>query len=240
MKLKKIASLALAGAMAVSMLAGCGTASSNSTGNNTTDNGTVVVPASGVAEMLNNNQDPAAKAQVKFSADSSFEKLVSQAAEEVGFNGAANANAILTELKKMVNADAYKALGTLDTSTSTNLTTNTTFLSGNKIASDDALKHEGQTQTLLVVQYLNNTNYSSGLLSADVAAYESLKTLKTKLLSNLPAETDTAALKRGDNYLTYDYTGKVCVVYSMESTGAPAYYVAYLVTQTSSVATIEK
>ena len=238
MKLKKIASLALAGAMAVSMLAGCGTDSSNSTGNNTTDNGTVVVPASGVAEMLNNNQDPAAKAQVKFSADSSFEKLVSQAAEEVGFNGAANASAILTELKKMVNADAYSALGTLNTST--NLTANTTFLDGDKIGSDDVAKHEGQTQTLLVVQYLNNTNYPSGLLSADVAAYESLKTLKTNLLGNLPAETNTTALKRGDNYLTYDYTGKVCVVSTMQNTGAPAYYIAYLVTQTSSVATIEK
>lgn len=234
MKLKKIASLALAGAMAVSMLAGCGTDSSNSTGNNTTDNGTVVVPASGVAEMLNNNQDPAAKVQIKFSADSSFEKLVAQAAEEVGFNTANDATAIIAQLEKMVNADKYSPLGTLDVDTATDLTNNASFLSGDKINSDDALKHDGQTQTLLVVQYLN-----SGL-STDVAAYNSLNTLQSRLVNNLPAETDTTALKRGDNYLTYDYTGKVCVVSTMQNTGAPAYYIAYLVTQTSSVATIEK
>ena len=69
MKLKKIASLMLAGIMAVSMLAGCGEASSNST--ETPD----VTPVTGVAATVNGELDKNAK-KVSFTDDSVVTNLL--------------------------------------------------------------------------------------------------------------------------------------------------------------------
>ena len=65
MKLKKIASLVLAGLMAVSMLAGCG---DNSSSNN---NGTVVEPGNStiIVDAANDAQDPANDVKVTFTSD---------------------------------------------------------------------------------------------------------------------------------------------------------------------------
>ena len=69
MKLKKIASLMLAGIMAVSMLAGCGEASSNST--ETPD----VTPVTGVAATVNGELDKNAK-KISFTEDSVLTNLL--------------------------------------------------------------------------------------------------------------------------------------------------------------------
>ena len=74
MKLKKIASLALAGVMAISMLAGC----SGKTENN--ENGSVVVTpgSSSIATAFNNGQDADNKVKVTFTADSKLESQLNQ------------------------------------------------------------------------------------------------------------------------------------------------------------------
>ena len=69
MKLKKIASLMLAGIMAVSMLAGCGEASSNSA--ETPD----VTPVTGVAATVNGELDKNAK-KISFTEDSVLTNLL--------------------------------------------------------------------------------------------------------------------------------------------------------------------
>ena len=80
MKLKKIASLALAGIMAVSMLAGC----SGKTENN--ENGSVVVTpgSSSIATAFNNGQDADNKVKVTFTADSKLESQLNQVVKLVG------------------------------------------------------------------------------------------------------------------------------------------------------------
>ena len=79
MKLKKIASLALAGVMAVSMLAGC----AGKTG--TTEDGTTVVVtgSTAVAQAFNDAQET-----VTFSYDSKLESKVAQTVKTVGENAA--------------------------------------------------------------------------------------------------------------------------------------------------------
>ena len=77
MKLKKIASLVLAGLMAVSMLAGCG---DNSSSNN---NGTVVEPGNStiIVDAANDAQDPANKVKVTFTSDAKLLSALQDAIE---------------------------------------------------------------------------------------------------------------------------------------------------------------
>lgn len=84
MKLKKIASLVLAGLMAVSMLAGCGDNSSN-------NNGTVVEPGNStiIVDAANDAQDPANKVKVTFTSDAKLLSALQDAIElkAVDFDG---------------------------------------------------------------------------------------------------------------------------------------------------------
>ena len=68
MKLKKIASLAMAGVMAVSMLAGC-------SGTNVDDDNDVVVTpsASSIVTAVNNGQSAANAVKVEFTSDSELD-----------------------------------------------------------------------------------------------------------------------------------------------------------------------
>ena len=102
MKLKKIASLALAGVMAVSMLAGC----AGKTG--TTDDGTTVVTtgSSAAASTFNAGQDADNKVKVTFSTDSKLDALVSQAVKSLGDNAAAKG--ILENIEKTVGGTNEK------------------------------------------------------------------------------------------------------------------------------------
>ena len=100
MKLKKIASLALAGVMAISMLAGC----SGKTENN--ENGSVVVTpgSSSIATAFNNGQDADNKVKVTFSASSALETKVAKAVKQVGED--AEWNDIQTALKKLTGKES--------------------------------------------------------------------------------------------------------------------------------------
>ena len=81
MKLKKIASLMLAGVMAVSMLAGCSGKGndSNNNGNNTTVD-TSVLGVDGIVSLL----DEDTTKSVKFSADNSLQNALNKVVSEIG------------------------------------------------------------------------------------------------------------------------------------------------------------
>ena len=80
MKLKKIASLVLAGVMAVSMLAGC----AGKTGT-TDDNGnTVVTTGSSAASFFNDEQNETNKVEVAFSYSASLESALTKAVKSLG------------------------------------------------------------------------------------------------------------------------------------------------------------
>lgn len=101
MKLKKIASLVLAGLMAVSMLAGCG---DNSSSNN---NGTVVEPGNStiIVDAANDAQDPANDVKVTFTSDA---KLLS------ALQGAIELKTVdFDAIQKLTGANVVKQLSTL-------------------------------------------------------------------------------------------------------------------------------
>ena len=78
MKLKKIAALALAGVLAVSMLAGCGDNSSN--GNNV-----VVTPGtSSIVAAFNDGQDADNDVKITFSSDATLDNVVKKVIEKEG------------------------------------------------------------------------------------------------------------------------------------------------------------
>ena len=96
MKLKKIASLALAGVMAVSMLAGCATKAPETNNNN----GTVVTTGSAaVVEAFNDKQET-----VKFASDATLQSALEQAVKSVGTK-----NDFVTSSGKWTGADYVKA-----------------------------------------------------------------------------------------------------------------------------------
>ena len=95
MKLKKIASLMLAGVMAVSMLAGCSTASNNQPEQPEQPTN----PATGYSTMVGNNLGAAAKSKVTMSDSNDLDKALESAMDYVAGSsiaGAYNSNLIST------------------------------------------------------------------------------------------------------------------------------------------------
>ena len=95
MKLKKIASLMLAGVMAVSMLAGCSTASNNQPEQPEQPTN----PATGYSTMVGNNLSAAAKSKVTMSDSNDLDKALESAMDYVAGSsiaGAYNFNLIST------------------------------------------------------------------------------------------------------------------------------------------------
>ena len=95
MKLKKIASLMLAGVMAVSMLAGCSTASNNQPEQPEQPTN----PATGYSTMVGNNLGAAAKSKVTMSDSNDLDKALESAMNYVAGSsiaGAYNSNLIST------------------------------------------------------------------------------------------------------------------------------------------------
>ena len=124
MKLKKIASLALAGIMAVSMLAGCST-----TGNDGNDDPVVTPPAdNSFAASINAELSDSQKAIVTFEADSKLVNALNSVADKFDSNVLATANSswqdnqVVEDFRDMMGAeenvgfgDAFKKINTKDT-----------------------------------------------------------------------------------------------------------------------------
>ena len=210
MKLKKIASLALAGVMAVSMLAGC----AGKTG--TTENeGTTVTTgaASAVVDAFNNDvkyDDEDMKVTFTYSSalESELKSVLDDCVEGYGFGAGEMAN-ILQVMKLRNGVKVYT--GTTD------------FNAQNK-----------QTVTVQNAAAYSSVNAlnQEKLVEAAVAGLENVvKTLKSSNLQDGAAE--------GTKYLNYTYTGEVAVVTVKSVTGVTYTYVAYTVSQAAAEATYE-
>ena len=81
MKLKKIASLALAGVMAVSMLTACGGNTIHDDENDGNNN--IVVPTS-IVTAVNNGQDATNKVKIEFTSDASLDAALTKAVDAIG------------------------------------------------------------------------------------------------------------------------------------------------------------
>ena len=88
MKLKKIASLMLAGVMAVSMLTACGSKGTTDPENPTDD--PVVVPETGIVAAVNDGQNADNDVKIDFTSSSTLDALLASAVEAYGEDPTSN------------------------------------------------------------------------------------------------------------------------------------------------------
>ena len=220
MKLKKIASLALAGIMAVSMLAGCGDGTTNP-GN---PDDPVVVPETGIVAAVNNGQDAANDVKINFTSSSSLDALLSNAVKAFG-EGANNTNltnriAALTGMPTNVAAlQKYTGM------------TNTADVAhkSNKVA-DNA---DG-----VVVEAISAFTIT-GAFNEDVAMKRAAETINDNVVNMKATSYKKDSTMGGQDYCDYSYTGNVSMVSVEKADGATIYCFAYTIAQTTHVKTLD-
>ena len=209
MKLKKIASLALAGVMAVSMLAGCKGNNSGSTG----DQGNTVVETTGIAKELNDAQTPGNTVKVSFTSDSSFDADLAEAAKRAG-QGATSA----LVMGHLVTVSGIVTDYTFDE----NAVTNDTMGLAAQVMTTNSDCKSATDRTFLVVT-------KSAYLTKD-AAMADFANVADSIIAKLPAKTsDTVGA--GESYYTFNYTGKASMVEVANNNGTTSYYFAVVLTQ---------
>ena len=254
MKLKKIASLALAGLMAVSTLAACGGSTTGDNGANG-GNGPVQPATSSIITALNNGQSKGNTVKVDFKVDSDLDAALAVAVKDLGadaegdmnltnlpYLGAGNVSqkvSTLTGIRTNKAGDAYAAWNV-----NSNLLTYGTFLDGTFDYKDQIAgnygrvteNQKGKTYTMMVVARYDGhvwLDEAAVLNDSAVAVNELLKDLaKTSLLD--------AGDVKGDKYYSYDYDGSASMVTRTNIDGTTDYFVAYVVNQNVSEKTLEK
>lgn len=229
MKLKKFAALALAGVMAVSMLAGCSGKSTNTNPSNpgADEDEPEVVPTSAVVNILNSTQPVANKVQVKFTDDAKFEADMNEAIERHGLAIEEPKNAsddILAAYKNLTGKTFdYEALWS-----SSDDEWSSKFYGA--ATTPDEVKKDND-KTFIMVYHLGTK------VSVEAAVRGFMNTLNENVLKDLVATT-LDEQKPGEEYVNYSYTGTACVISAVNSTtNAPVYYFACQITQN---ATVEK
>ena len=219
MKLKKIASLALAGVMAVGMLAGC---SNGSNGNANSDNGnTVVTPSvSSIVTALNNGQDEDNKAKVDFTSSSVLDAALQKVVKNAGDNTDADT------IRWLI----YGLTGQGYTGTTVG---NITSYTPNDFDTD--AKVNGEKVTMIEVK-----SYSSSKYWSETAVLEQAAREVDGVIADFKADTKTNAMSEGDKYFAYTYTGNASMVAATQESGATTYYVAYTITRTAAEQKVTK
>ena len=212
MKLKKIASLMLAGVMAVSMLAGCA-----GKGTDDKDDGNTEVkptPSSAVT-VMNDAQDA-----VKFEANPDFDAALAAAAKKAAHSTVENAT---YTLKAVTNGDVYDELKKkIDVDAGLIAANDDLYFNGLNETAD-----AGKSSTLTALWMIESNG-----LTEKAALEQVVKYMKGGKTTDTPyPETVTLSGK------TYEatYTGNVSIVTVNTSDAgetATAYYIAVSVTQT--------
>ena len=216
MKLKKIASLALAGVMAVSMLAGCSGNGSN--GDNNNGGNTVVEPGtSSIVTAFNDGQDKDNKVKVAFSSDASLDAALQKAGKEVG--SSATRLSVLRYVVGLMGKsyDSLNDFATADT--------------------EDGEIVDKQSKTMIGVMMFTSANYWTEKDAVSDAARDVDDLIATLATDNKNSngENDTV----GEKYYTFDYTGTVSMVSVAQESGATNYYVVFTITQTAAQQTVK-
>ena len=221
MKLKKIASLALAGVMAVSMLAGCSGNGSN--GDNNNGGNTVVEPStSSIVTAFNDGQDKDNKVKVTFSSDASLDAALQKAGKEVG------SSATRLSVLRYVVGLMGKSYGSLDD-----------FADAE---TPDRNIADKQSKTMIGVMMFTSASYWTEEDAIDAAAREVDEQIAEFAADNKNAPKRNGADDPdhvGDTYYTFDYTGTVSMVSVAQESGATNYYVVFTITQTAAQQTVK-
>ena len=245
MKLKKIASLALAGVMAVSMLAGCNGGTSNN-GTPDDDGGDVVVTTSPVVKAVNDGQTSGNVVKINFTDDSKLNTALQKAVEVYGTDawpkqikdaitnntGLETKSADVKDLEYIDNTDDVDA----------NKVNGYGFLSNlikyENISTKGGKKGDlnGKVYTYMNVNAftalseeaaLNYVAQRADAMIAKLAAVSNDATNDGVLDKDAPYEVNVDG-----KYYDYDYTGSISMVSVTTIAGTTTYYVAYVVNQT--------
>ena len=222
MKLKKIASLALAGVMAVSMLAGC-SGNGNTNGGNTSDDNTVVTPATTpVIDAVNNGQDATNDVKVTFTADSKLDAALQKAVSVYGTDSTPD------ELKNAIyNMTGLKSVSAEEDKVKTVYCDNNGFCNS-KLKYNDGGVHEklnGKVYTLFDVAEITSDDALSEEAALNIVAEKADELIAALAKTSYVGET-------GEKYYSYSYDGTVSMVSAKAIDGTTNYYVAYVVNQT--------
>ena len=222
MKLKKIASLALAGIMAVSMLAGCSN-NGNNNGNSNGDDNTVITPSTTpVVDAVNKGQDVTNDVKITFTADSKLDAALQKAVSVYGTDSTTTelANAIyhMTGLES-VSAEKDKVKAAYRDANG--------FCNGQLKYSDGDVyeKLNGKVYTIFNVEEITSANALSEEAALNIVAEKA-----DSLIAQL-AKT-SKEVKTGEKYYSYSYDGNISMVSVTAIDGTTNYYVAYVVNQT--------
>ena len=204
MKLKKIASLMLAGVMAVSMLAGCSGNGSNN--NNNDDSG--IVSGVNVANVIS-QLDSDTTDKVTFSAGNDIQDALNDGVQDYGFLSLSfDEDDIVAYIKALANVET---------------TSNNDFSTGTDTKDDE--------QTVMRAGVVNtngmNDTYTLRVLADDIdASVASVNTMvKNSIGSNTPVQD-------GDTYYTYEYTGELAIAKVESVSGLSSYIYVYTIDRT--------
>ena len=231
MKLKKIASLMLAGIMAVSMLTACG--SKGTTDPENPDN-PVVVPETGIVASVNNGQNADNDVKIDFTSSSTLDALLASAVEaygeEPGSGELYNRIIDLTGIKgdfSLISGNEHTYNGMTYGWLVAGAGYNNVF----NEAKDDA---DGDVVTILETKVINSTNE----LSEEMAMKALAEEIDEKVAELKATSYKKGTTKGGQKYCDYDYTGEVSMVKVVKADSTVNYCFAYTITQTTSVKTL--
>ena len=213
MKLKKIASLALAGVMAVSMLTACDTASNGNTDGN--DDVIVTPVPTSIVTAVNDGQSATNDVKINFTSDATLDAALANAVKSRGDIGTQ------TEIEKVISGLTGVKVGIDEVKGETGWTYHDGIFGIGTWTLDTSV--DGKSITELAVMRLD------GVLSA------------AKRIDNVVAEltaTTYGRVSADDKYTDYAYTGTVSMVSAETVAGTTNYFVAYTITQTTSVKTL--
>ena len=229
MKLKKIASLMLAGVMAVSMLTACGSNDGTGNGNNGNENPDPTPATTSVVDAVNKGQSAANAVKIDFTVNSKLDNTLAKAVSVYGNDATndevADAIARMTGLESVSAGPDYSSIGWVDEyGFLTETVDRAVALQWNKDA-------KGKVYTLFVVsQFPAWTEEAALNMVAEVA---------DEMIAKLDAHSNVDTLKAGDKYYTYGYDGNISMVSVKNLDGTTDYYVAYVVNQTVTESTLK-
>ena len=232
MKLKKIASLMLAGVMAVSMLAGC---SGKTEGEEKPGDDVTVVPETGIVAAVNDGQNADNDVKITFTSDSNLDALLNSAVKAFGetptsgelwqrildLTGIEGGMSLISDGVHTYNgmADGWQVAGYYDAT------------KGYNEAEDDA---NGDVVTILETMVVN----SREKLSEEMAMKKLADDIDAKISDLKATSYKKGTTKGGQKYCDYSYTGNVSMVKVVEADSTVNYCFAYTITQTTSVKTL--